>query len=160
MKTSRGRAELLLRPDTSAAQQRRPTCFRGNRHRASLAFAVLLAALLAPAQAADLYLELAKGLAATTTQPPVDVGIGNFFVEDTVDTAPFSELLRREMERALPLTERFRVVSRERIAELQKQGNYQVTNTAPAAGRSVLDPGVAVSGLRIPGVKALVRGRF
>lgn len=102
--------------------------------------------------AADPYLDMAKRLAAEGQAAPVPVGVGNFLFEDTELMTPFSSVLREEMSRALAQTGKFRVISRDRLAELQAEGRFQ--------DRQALEPGVATRGLRIENVKALVRGRF
>ena len=66
--------------------------------------------------------------------------------------SPFSSMLRDELEIALGETGKFRIVTRDRLADLQMEGKFQ--------GKGVLEPGTGVEKVSIEGVKGIVRGRF
>jgi hypothetical protein len=61
-------------------------------------------------------------------------------------------MLRDELEIALGETGKFKVVTRDRLADLQMEGKFQ--------GKGVLEPGTGVEKVSIEGVKGIVRGRF
>jgi hypothetical protein len=82
----------------------------------------------------------------------VSVGIGNFAFENTDLLSPFSALLRDELEIALGRLGNFKVVTRDRIADLQNEGKFQA--------RDLLEPGTAVSKVSVEGIQGIVRGRF
>jgi len=82
----------------------------------------------------------------------VSVGVGNFAFQDTDLLSPFSALLRDELEVALNKTTGFKVVTRDRIADLQNEGKFQM--------RDLLEPGTAVEKVAVKGVQGIVRGRF
>lgn len=100
----------------------------------------------------DPYNELARDLAEHVKQEAVEVGIGDFLYEDTALLSPFSSLLREELERVLPKTGKFKVITRSRLADLQIEEKFQA--------QQAFNPGAGTRGLKISGVKALVRGRF
>jgi hypothetical protein len=100
----------------------------------------------------DPYVGLAQDLAGYVKQDPVEIGIGDFLYEDTALLSPFSSLLREELERALPKTGKFKVITRSRLADLQIEDRFQT--------QQAFEPGVTTRGLKISAVKALVRGRF
>jgi len=103
-------------------------------------------------QPSDPYLALAQELAASVEKGTVDVSVVNFVYEDTNLMSPFSSLLRDELERVLPLTGKFEVITRSRLADLQYEDKFQAQQAS--------DPDAGTKGLKIKGVKALVRGRF
>ncbi len=82
----------------------------------------------------------------------VSVGVGNFAFQDTDLLSPFSALLRDELEVALNKTSGFKVVTRDRIADLQNEGKFQM--------RDLLEPGTAVEKVSVKGIQGIVRGRF
>jgi Domain of unknown function (DUF4384) len=82
----------------------------------------------------------------------VSVGVGNFAFQDTDLLSPFSALLRDELEVALNKTNGFKVVTRDRIADLQNEGKFQM--------RDLLEPGTAVEKVSVKGIEGIVRGRF
>lgn len=102
--------------------------------------------------AEDAFQELAKSLTEGTSTEIVNIGVGNFAYENTMLLSPFSSLLRDELELALNDTGKFKVVTRDRLAELQIEGKFQ--------GKSILEPGTGVEKVSIEGVKGIVRGRF
>ncbi|MFM8719472.1 MAG: hypothetical protein ACKOFH_08100, partial [Chthoniobacterales bacterium] len=61
-------------------------------------------------------------------------------------------MLRDELEIALGETGKFKIVTRDRLADLQMEGKFQ--------GKGVLEPGTGVEKVSIEGVKGIVRGRF
>jgi len=81
-----------------------------------------------------------------------NVGVGNFAFQDTDLLSPFSALLRDELEVALNKTSGFKVVTRDRIADLQNEGKFQM--------RDLLEPGTAVEKVSVKGIQGIVRGRF
>lgn len=107
---------------------------------------------LAQTPATDPYRELAESLAKQITAPSVNVGVGSFVYEDSEFMSPFSSMLREELERALAQTGKFKVITRDRLADLQKEGKFQAA--------SILEPGAAAPAVKIEGVKGMVRGRF
>jgi hypothetical protein len=82
----------------------------------------------------------------------VTVGVGNFAFQDTDLLSPFSALLRDELEIALNKTNGFKVVTRDRIADLQNEGKFQM--------RDLLEPGTGVQKGSVKGIQGIVRGRF
>lgn len=104
------------------------------------------------ASADDAFRELATKLTKDLPAESVNIGVGNFAYENTMLLSPFSSLLRDEMELALGDTGKFKVVTRDRLADLQIEGKFQ--------GKSILEPGTGVDKVSIKGVKGIVRGRF
>ena len=82
----------------------------------------------------------------------MNIGVGNFAYENTDLLSPFSSMLRDELEIALGETGKFKIVTRDRLADLQMEGKFQ--------GKGVLEPGTGVDKVSIEGVKGIVRGRF
>ena len=102
--------------------------------------------------ATDPFQKLASDLAADSPDQKVNVGVGNFAYENTDLLSPFSSLLRDELEIALGKTGKFKVVTRDRLADLQMEGKFQ--------GKEILEPGTGVEKVSIEGVKGIIRGRF
>ena len=100
----------------------------------------------------DPFAKLAKELAEEAPGEEVNIGVGNFAYENTDLLSPFSSMLRDELEIALGETGKFKVVTRDRLADLQMEGKFQ--------GKGVLEPGTGVDKVSIEGVKGIVRGRF
>jgi hypothetical protein len=100
----------------------------------------------------DPFAKLAKELAEEAPGEEVNIGVGNFAYENTDLLSPFSSMLRDELEIALGETGKFKVVTRDRLADLQMEGKFQ--------GKGVLEPGTGVEKVSIEGVKGIVRGRF
>jgi hypothetical protein len=96
--------------------------------------------------------QLAQELAKNSPPEPVAVGVGNFAYENTDLLSPFSSMLRDELEIALGETGKFKVVTRDRLADLQMEGKFQ--------GKGILEPGTGVEKVSIEGIKGIVRGRF
>lgn len=110
----------------------------------------------------------AVGSAAPKSQDPFDVlaarlaelaegkewrvGVGNFVFENTELMSPFSAMLRDELEVSLNRQGRFKVVTRDRLADLQNEGKFQ--------SRDLLEPGTGVEKVSVEGIEAIVRGRF
>lgn len=82
----------------------------------------------------------------------VSVGVGNFAFQDTDLLSPFSALLRDELEVALGKNTGFTVVTRDRIADLQNEGKFQM--------RDLLEPGTAVQKVSVNEIQGIIRGRF
>jgi len=104
------------------------------------------------APAEDAFSSLASELAKGSAAEKLNIGVGNFAYENTDLLSPFSSLLRDEMEIALGKTGKFKVVTRDRLADLQMEGKFQ--------GKGILEPGTGVEKVSIEGVKGIVRGRF
>jgi hypothetical protein len=100
----------------------------------------------------DPFAKLATELAESAPAEEVNIGVGNFAYENTDLLSPFSSMLRDELEIALGETGKFKVVTRDRLADLQMEGKFQ--------GKGVLEPGTGVEKVSIEGVKGIVRGRF
>lgn len=100
----------------------------------------------------DHFDEIATELAEESTGEVVNVGVGSFNFENTDLQSPFSSMLREEIEIALDETGKFKVVTRDRLADLQMEGKFQ--------GKGILEPGTGVEKVTIEGVKGIVRGRF
>lgn len=98
------------------------------------------------------YGKLASDLATDSPDGKVNIGVGNFAYENTDLLSPFSSLLRDELEIALADTGKFKIVTRDRLADLQLEGKFQ--------GKQILEPGTGVEKVTIEGVKGIVRGRF
>jgi hypothetical protein len=96
--------------------------------------------------------QLAQELAKNSPPEPVAVGVGNFAYENTDLLSPFSSMLRDELEIALGETGKFKVVTRDRLADLQMEGKFQ--------GKGILEPGTGVEKVSIEGIKGIIRGRF
>jgi hypothetical protein len=117
----------------------------------TLSAVFLLALTLQPA-VADPFQRLAADLATETPSGPVNLAVGNFAYENTDLLSPFSSLVRDELEIALAQTGKFKIVTRDRLADLQLEGKFQ--------GKAILEPGTGVEKVTIEGVKGIVRGRF
>lgn len=96
---------------------------------------------------------LAASLAETAgTTGTVNIAVGSFLYEDTELMSPFSALLRDELKIVLPKSGRFKVITRERLADLQLEGRLQAS--------TMIEPGTKVAKVSIEGVQGIVRGRF
>jgi hypothetical protein len=100
----------------------------------------------------DPFKELATKLAGDAPGEQVNLAVGNFAYENTDLLSPFSSMLRDELEIALGETGKFKVVTRDRLADLQMEGKFQ--------GKGILEPGTGVEKVSIEGVKGIIRGRF
>jgi len=107
---------------------------------------------LGKSSAEDVFSNLAVDLSSGLAGEIINVGVGNFAYENTDLLSPLSSLLRDELEIALSKTGKFKVVTRDRLADLQMEGKFQ--------GKSVLEAGSGVSKVSIEGIKGIVRGRF
>jgi hypothetical protein len=103
-------------------------------------------------RAEDPFKPLAAELAKEVSADKVNIGVGNFAYENTDLLSPFSSWLRDELEIALDNTGKFNVITRDRLADLQREGKFQ--------GKEVLEPDSGVEKVSIEGVKGIVRGRF
>jgi hypothetical protein len=100
----------------------------------------------------DPFRDLANALAKDSPSERVNVAVGSFNYENTDLQSPFSSMLRDELEIALSECGKFKVVTRDRLADLQMEGKFQ--------GKSILEPGTGVEKVTIEGVKGIIRGRF
>ena len=105
-----------------------------------------------PAANADPYAELSGYLAKAVKDDIAQVTVGNFVFEGSDQMSAFSSMLRKELEIALPETGKFKIATRERLAELlEEDGLYDA---------GILDPGSSVDRMKLEGVGAIVRGSF
>ena len=100
----------------------------------------------------DPFQELASTLGKDTPGEKVNIAVGSFNYENTDLQSPFSSMLRDELEIALGESGKFKVVTRDRLADLQMEGKFQ--------GKGILEPGTGVEKVTIEGVKGIIRGRF
>jgi hypothetical protein len=100
----------------------------------------------------DPFKDLASTLGKDTPGEKVNIAVGSFNYENTDLQSPFSSMLRDELEIALGESGKFKVVTRDRLADLQLEGKFQ--------GKGILEPGTGVGKVTIEGVKGIVRGRF
>lgn len=100
----------------------------------------------------DQFNDLAQALVMPDKPEKVAVGVGSFVYENTSFMSPFSAMVRDELEIALNQTGRFKVVARDRLADLQTEGKFQ--------GQEILEPGTGVKAVTIAGIQGIVRGRF
>jgi hypothetical protein len=117
-----------------------------------LSFLCFLSVISSQLYATDPFQKLAADLASGSPNEKVNVGVGNFAYENTDLLSPFSSMLRDELEIALGKTGKFKVVTRDRLADLQIEGKFQ--------GKGILEPGTGVEKVTIEGVKGIIRGRF
>lgn len=94
---------------------------------------------------------LAHELSQLVKQEKISIGIGNFLFENTPLMSPLSSLLREELEMQLRKNDKFRVITRDRIADLEMEGQFQA---------SIVEPGNKPKPFQIAGVDGIVRGRF
>ncbi len=95
---------------------------------------------------------LASKLAELAEGKEWRVGVGNFVFENTELMSPFSAMLRDELEVSLNRPGRFKVVTRDRLADLQNEGKFQ--------SRDLLEPGTGVEKVSVEGIEGIIRGRF
>jgi hypothetical protein len=100
----------------------------------------------------DPFKDLANTLGEETPGEKVNIAVGSFNYENTDLQSPFSSMLRDELEIALGESGKFKVVTRDRLADLQMEGKFQ--------GKGILEPGTGVEKVTIEGVKGIIRGRF
>ncbi len=100
----------------------------------------------------DPFEALAASLTGLVENKTVSVGVGNFAFENTELLSPFSVLLRDELEVAIGKLGNFKLVTRDRIADLQNEGKFQA--------RDLLEPGTGVSKVSVEGIQGIIRGRF
>ena len=100
----------------------------------------------------DPFQDLANKLGKESTGEKVNIAVGSFNYEGTDLQSPFSSMLRDELEIALGESGKFKVVTRDRLADLQMEGKFQ--------GKGILEPGTGVEKVTIEGVKGIIRGRF
>jgi len=115
------------------------------------------AGILPPAFGSDAGDRMAQQLFAAGTNPPMSVAAGNFLYQDTDQLSAFSSLLHDQTEKALARTAGVRLVSYNRLVELQFENMRSGSETR---GAFPLDPGQTIKPMRIQGVQALVRGRY
>ena len=108
------------------------------------------------------YQALANDLAQYMADPSsIPITVGNFLYEDTELMSPFSSELRQEMERALADTGKFKIVTRDRLDDLQTELMLQGAFPSSPGGKPFTGatpnpaPKSAASA-----VQAIVRGRF
>jgi len=104
------------------------------------------------AELRDPYSYLATELSRYVLTNAASIGLGNFVYENTEQMSPFSSLLRDQLKVALSRNPRFKLITREALADLQKEGQLQ--------SLSILDPGAQKPKIAVKGVEGIVRGRF
>jgi hypothetical protein len=95
--------------------------------------------------------ELARELSQLVKQEKTNIGVGNFLFENTSLMSPLSSLLREELEMQLRKFDKFKVIARDRIADLEMEGQYQA---------SIVEPGNKLKPFQIAGIDGIIRGRF
>jgi len=100
----------------------------------------------------DPFTAIVTKLAPDSQGEKVNIAVGSFNYENTDLQSPFSSMLRDELEIALGESGKFKVVTRDRLADLQMEGKFQ--------GKGILEPGTGVEKVTIEGVKGIIRGRF
>lgn len=113
---------------------------------------ILLTSHFATASTEDPFKKLATTLGKDTPEEKVSIAVGSFNYVGTDLQSPFSSMLRDELEIALGESGKFKVVTRDRLADLQMEGKFQ--------GKEILEPGTGVEKVTIEGVKGIIRGRF
>jgi hypothetical protein len=115
-----------------------------------------LAAALFSASAAiaedGLFSVLAADLARELPPGEVRIGVGNFPYRDSSTLSPFSMRVREEMEMALRKTGKFKVITRDRLGELEDEGKFQRSD--------ILEPDTRLENVSVEGIEGLVRGKF
>jgi hypothetical protein len=119
---------------------------------AALSSFILLPSDLSASTTPDPFQNLATELGKESPGEKVNIAVGNFAYENTDLLSPFSSMLRDELEIALGETGKFKVVTRDRLADLQMEGKFQ--------GKGILEPGTGVEKVTIEGVKGIIRRRF
>jgi len=105
-----------------------------------------------PAKKTNPYTDLSAALAKAVEGNAISVTVGNFVFEGTEQMSAFSAMLRKELELELPKTGKFRIATRERLAELlEEDGLYDA---------GILDPGANSVRMKLEDVSAIVRGSF
>jgi hypothetical protein len=80
----------------------------------------------------DPFKNLASTLGKEAPGEKVNIAVGSFNYENTDLQSPFSSILRVELEIALGESRKFKVVTRDRLADLQMEGKFQ--------GKGILEP--------------------
>jgi hypothetical protein len=114
---------------------------------------IALASLSSLQAEAGSYSDLAQDLSAQiSASNSVRVGVGEFVYADTLQQSAYSSLLREELETALAGTGQFEIITRDRIADLQLEADFQ--------RKSFIEDSSEAKELKIAGVDGIVRGRF
>lgn len=95
---------------------------------------------------------LATDLARELPPGEVRIGVGNFPYRDSSTLSPFSMRVREEMEMALRKTGKFKVITRNRLGELEDEGKFQRSD--------ILEPDTRLKNVSVEGIDGLVRGKF
>jgi hypothetical protein len=98
------------------------------------------------------YKMTAERLAEQTNKVSLCVSVGTFVYGDTKLMSAFSSILRDELRGALAKTDKFKVISRERLDEIMTEQRLQQTD--------MLEPGSKKCKIQIKGVEGIVRGKF
>jgi len=104
---------------------------------------------------------LAEDLARDVPQPAIPIAVGNFLYEDTELMSPFSSRLREELERALADTGKFKIVTRDRLGDLQTELLFQDASRFKPGSKSAAGmPAQPAPKIAVSAIQGIVRGRF
>jgi hypothetical protein len=107
----------------------------------------------AESEAHDPFHKMATELTAVVDpQQPVTVAVGEFFLNEGETVTPLSSKIHSELSYALDKSGKVRVIARERLAELQKEGRFQASH--------LIEPGSTIGDVKLSGCEAIVRGRY
>jgi hypothetical protein len=128
-----------------------------HRHRFCSSYAAIISfvsvsvlfALVPALRAEDLGASLAKQLAASITNGPLSVGVGNFLYQDSRQMSAFSSVLNAQVETAVSNLPSFELVPHEQLVIIQL-----------FHGPLPLDPGESIGSAHWTKPQAVVRGRF
>jgi len=92
-----------------------------------------------------------KEMAAKGIQGQTNIGVGDFLDGSSEKVSPFSALLKAEFEKALETDSRVKVITRERLGELEMEGRFQSDKSFVQANTTKV---------QVEGIEVLVRGRL
>lgn len=92
-----------------------------------------------------------KEMTAKGVQGQTNLGVGEFFDGSTDKASQFSALLKAEFEKALSAEARIKVITRERLGELELEGRFQSDKSFVQGNTTKI---------QVQGIDVLVRGRL
>lgn len=92
-----------------------------------------------------------KEMAAKGLQGQTNIGVGEFFDGSSEKVSPFSALLKAEFEKELSTESRIKVITRERLGELELEGRFQSDKSLVQGNTTKV---------QVQGIEVLVRGRL
>ena len=92
-----------------------------------------------------------KEMAAKGIQGQTNIGVGEFFDGSTDKASQFSALLKAEFEKALSAESHVKVITRERLGELELEGRFQSDKSFVQGNTTKI---------QVKGIDILVRGRL